>query len=103
MLIGGLRADSEASSWQRTGSTPLGRKYFCWSGQPGDRIFDCSTKALGTPGPRAGDPREMDPSAVCLLRISGRIQKSLRSRWGLAPCNQSIASGFGAGEIKSGF
>ncbi len=41
--------------------------------------------------------------AVCLLRIFSRIQKSLRSRWGLGPCNQSIASGFGAAEIKSVF
>jgi hypothetical protein len=40
--------------------------------------------------------------SVCLLRIFGRIQKSLRSRWGLGPCNQSIASGFGAAAIKSG-
>jgi hypothetical protein len=30
------------------------------------------------------------------LRVFSRIKKSLRSRWGLAPCNQSIASGFGA-------
>ncbi len=29
---------------------------------------------------------------VCLLRICDRFQKSLRSRWGLGPCNQSIAS-----------
>ncbi len=42
-------------------------------------------------------------SPVCLLRIFGRIQKSLRSRWGLGPCNQSIASGFGAAAIKSVF
>ncbi len=47
--------------------------------------------------------RVIAPSSVCLLRIFGRIQKSLRSRWGLGPCNQSIASGFGAAEIKSGF
>ncbi len=40
---------------------------------------------------------------MCLLRIIGRIQKSLRSRWGLGPCNESIASGFGAAAIKSGF
>ncbi len=42
-------------------------------------------------------------NSVRLLRIFSRIQKSLRSRWGLAPCNQTIASGFGAAEIKSGF
>jgi hypothetical protein len=45
----------------------------------------------------------LPPPPVCLLRIFGRFQKSLRSRWGLGPCNQSIASGFGATEIKSGF
>ncbi len=27
---------------------------------------------------------------MCLLRIFGRIQKSLRSRWALAPCNQGM-------------
>jgi hypothetical protein len=53
---------------------------------------------------RRGPTRRPPPSpAVSLLRIFGRIQKSLRSRWGLGPCNQSIASGFGAAEIKSGF
>ncbi len=33
-----------------------------------------------------------------LLRISAEFKNR---RWGLAPCNQSIASGFGAAEIKS--
>ncbi len=52
---------------------------------------------------RRGPTPPAAPPPVCLLRIFGRIQKSLRSRWGLGPCNQSIASGFGAAEIKSVF
>jgi hypothetical protein len=62
--------------------------------------------AAGPPaaGPPAGEVSGLGPAAtgaglpVCLLRIFGRIQNSLRSRWGLAPCNQSIASRFGSAE-----
>jgi hypothetical protein len=58
----------------------------------------------GTVGARpARALRAEQARPVRLLRIFGRILKSLRSRWGLGPCNQSIASGFGAAEIKIGF
>jgi hypothetical protein len=58
----------------------------------GHQAAACGRRAHGHRRPKPLQP-------VCLLRIFGRNQKLLRSRWGLTPCNQSIASGFGAAEI----